>query len=82
MAGAIEAEETYIGGKESNKHECRKARMGRGTVGKVTLLGIRERGRRVSGKVLKSASAEQIQGEITASVECATRKNGARQDSK
>ena len=36
FAGPVEAEETYIGGKEGNKHESRKLRQGRGAVGKNT----------------------------------------------
>lgn len=69
LTGIVEADEAYFGGKEANKHESKKLKMGRGTVGKVAVLGIRERGGRVKGKVLKSTSAEEIQREISASVE-------------
>jgi len=41
--GPIEADETHIGGKEGNKHEHKKLKAGRGTVGKMAVAGIRDR---------------------------------------
>ena len=40
------------------KHEYKKIHAGRGAVGKIAVLGMRERGGRVKGKVLKNTGAE------------------------
>lgn len=41
--GPVEADETYIGGKEGNKHEHLKLKAGRGTVGKTVVAGLKDR---------------------------------------
>lgn len=40
----MELDECFIGGKEGNKHEHKKLKAGRGSVGKIAVLGMRERG--------------------------------------
>ena len=42
-AGPLEVDETYIGGRERNKHESKKLKAGRGTVGKSTVIGAKDR---------------------------------------
>ena len=69
LRGQIEIDETFIGGLESNKHESKKLNMGRGSVGKTAVLGMRERGGRTKAMPIKSTSIEEIQSAIHANVE-------------
>ena len=43
MAGPVEVDESYFGGKEKNKHASKKLKAGRGAVGKTAVLGAKDR---------------------------------------
>ena len=41
--GPVEVDETFMGGKERNKHASKKIKAGRGTVGKTAVVGVKDR---------------------------------------
>jgi transposase-like protein len=43
MAGTVEADETFIGGKARNMHKGKRKAKGRGVVGKAAVMGLLER---------------------------------------
>jgi len=69
LRGIIEIDECFVGGKEGNKHESKKLHAGRGAVGKIAVLGMKERGGRVRAKVTPIRSLDNVHGEIHANVE-------------
>lgn len=48
----VEIDETYIGGKEKNKHEYKKLKVGGGTNGKVMVMGLIEREGNLIAKII------------------------------
>ena len=69
LSGIVEVDETFIGGKESNKHAKDKLNMGRGAVGKAPVLGMRERNGKTLAMPIENTSMAEIQSAIHARVE-------------
>ena len=66
FAGPVEVDESYFGGKESNKHESKKRRKGRGTAGKTAVAGLKDRTTgQVKAEVISDTTSETLQGFVT-----------------
>ena len=62
MSGPLEVDETFVGGKERNKHSSKKLRAGRGGVGKAIVVGAKDRATNaVSAAVVENTDAETLQ---------------------
>ena len=73
LAGEIEVDETYIGGKARNMHKAQKLKRlqgkGGGVSGKVGVQGILARGGEVRVNVIQDAKHSTLQGNIDKHVE-------------
>jgi len=67
MSGPVEADETFVGGLEKNKHEDKKLKQGRGPVGKTIVMGVLDRATettQVRAKVIQDTSKKTLRAEI------------------
>ena len=62
LDGVVEMDECFVGGKESNKHKSKKLKAGRGTVGKVPVMGARQRDGRTVAKPVENANMKTATG--------------------
>jgi transposase-like protein len=69
LAGVVECDETYVGGKESARHEYKRKGLGRGAIGKTPVLAARERGGRVKAHVAAEATTRTVYSFIRRNVE-------------
>ncbi|WP_262901650.1 IS1595 family transposase [Edaphocola aurantiacus] len=71
MKGVVEADETYVGGKNRNRHHDKKYKkvQGRSYKDKVPVFGLIERGGKVMARVVPSVKAEDLQPIICGTVE-------------
>jgi transposase-like protein len=64
----VEADETYIGGKEKNKHRSKRLRKGRGAVGKEAVVALVERDGKVRSVHVPAVNAKTLRKVITEQV--------------
>jgi len=65
----VEVDETFIGGKERNKHAKKKLKSGRGTVGKAAVIGMKNREGNVVAQPIANTKAYTLQGFIKSNVQ-------------
>lgn len=56
----VEADETYVGGLEKNKHASKRKHLGRGPVGKEAVFSLVERGGKVRSHHVQHVTAETL----------------------
>lgn len=73
LSGTVEIDETFVGGKEQFKHGYKNRRsvdrVGGGTGGKTTVLGMIERGGEFRGKVVENRRRRHLEPEVLANIE-------------
>ena len=70
MAGPVEADESFFGGLEGNKHKSKRLNAGRGTVGKTPVAGLKDRStNQVKAQVVEFTNAPTLQGFVRRNTE-------------
>jgi transposase-like protein len=75
LAGEVEVDETFIGGKAANMHKDKREKKirGRGSVGKAIVQGLLERGGEVRTKMVGSIDDMTLQTNVRANVQFGSR---------
>jgi transposase-like protein len=71
LQGTVEADETYFGGKAENMHQSKRERViqGRGTVGKVPVFSVVERGGEVRSQTMKNVTGKNVEKALNENVD-------------
>lgn len=69
----VEADETYVGGLEKNKHKNKRLNQGRGAVGKEAVFSLVERGGKVRSQHVKAVNVDTLKPILMKQIAAETR---------
>jgi transposase-like protein len=69
----VEIDETYVGGREKNKHRSKRLKLGTGGIGKEIVFGLVERGGKVRSHHVPTVSAKTLRPILQEQIDGATR---------